>query len=108
MTPLIELCEDPYEIFKLEIRNTMQLILKYYDCVNIRSLEIKNEIKILHDLLQLKNSKILSPINENKIFISRQKMYIYKLNNLQILNPKQSTLNYYKIYIKNEKYFIED
>ena len=88
MSPLIEQCENPYEEFKIDIRNTMQLILKYYDGVNTRSLAIQKEIQNLHYILDLKKTESLNPTDDIKIFESRQKMYLNKLNSKQILLPK--------------------
>ena len=80
MSPLIEALENPYEDFKIEIRKQMELILKYYDCVNTRSLAIQKEIQNLHYILDLRKSKSMNTVDDDvKVYESRQKMYLNKL-----------------------------
>jgi len=41
-----------------------------------------------------------------KKYEQKQKMYLSKLNKKEILNPKESTLQYYKIKFSEDKYII--
>ena len=44
--------------------------------------------------------------DDEKQFETKQKMYLSKLNKKEILNPKENTLNYYKIKFSDDKYII--
>ena len=104
--------EEPYEELKKEIRKQMELILKYYDGINTRSLQIEKDLQQLKVLIKLKQ-KINYISNEltnddKKQYETKQKMYIGKLNQKQILTPKETTLKYYKIKLVNDKYIIDE
>ena len=89
----------------------MELIVKYYDGINTRSICIQKELNKLNYLLELKKSKSISSVSEEedkKLYETKQKMYFYKLNSQQILNPKLQTLEYYKIKVENDTYFLEN
>ena len=89
----------------------MELILKYYDGINTRSLQMQKELQELWYLLDLKKSKTITNTpneDEKKIYETKLKMYLTKLNTKQILSPKPQTLDYYKIKFENQIYFIEN
>ena len=44
--------------------------------------------------------------DDKKQFETKQKMYLSKLNKKEILNPKESTLNYYKTKFSEDTYII--
>ena len=90
------------------------LITSYLDAINNRTIEIKRELDKLKYLFELKKSKsITSTIKsmseeDKKTYISRQKMYLSKLNDNTIKAPKDDTLKYYNIIKDNEEYTIKD
>ena len=88
------------------------LITSYLDAINNRTIEIKRELDKLKYLFELKKSKsITSTIKsmseeDKKTYISRQKMYLSKLNDSTIKAPKDDTLKYYNIFKDGEEYKI--
>ena len=83
--------ENQYEEFKNEIRKQMDLILNYYDGIKARFLQITKEILNLKYVLELKKARSIANVpdgDEKKLFDTRQKMYLTKLNTKQILNTK--------------------
>ena len=103
---------EPYEELKKEIRKQMELILKYYDGINTRSLQIEKDLQQLKVLIKLKQkfNYISNELtnDDKKQYETKQKMYIGKLNQKQILTPKETTLKYYKIKLVNDKYIIDE
>ena len=89
------------------------LILTYLDTINNRSIEIKRELDKLKYLLDLKRSKIITSTikvltdEDKKQFITKQKMYLSKLNDSVIKQPKPETLEYYSIYKDENEYKIK-
>ena len=53
-----------------------------------------------------KSKSITNEEEDKKQYETKQKMYLGKLNKEEILNPKESTLNDYKIKICDDKYII--
>ena len=92
-----------------EIRKNMETIIKYYDSINTRTINIQKELNQLKYLLELKKSRTVKELTEDdkKQYETRQKMYLGKLNKKEILQPKESTLQYYKIKLYNDYYIIE-
>ena len=92
-----------------EIRKNMETIIKYYDSINTRTINIQKELNQLKYLLELKKSRTVKELTEEdkKQYETRQKMYLGKLNKKEILQPKESTLQYYKIKLYNDYYIIE-
>ena len=101
--------EDTPEDIASEIRKNMEIIIKYYDGINTRTLNIQKELHNLKYLLELKKSKAINDATDDdkKQYETKQKMYLGKLNKKEILTPKESTLNYYKIKFVNDEYIIE-
>lgn len=92
-----------------EIRRNMESILKSYEfhnTINIKLLKELNNLRYLMEIKKMKTSKE-SPEDNMKHFEKIQKMYLYKLNQKQILSPRESTLNHYKIKYVNNEYIIE-
>ena len=95
MNPIEEEINDDIAV---EIRKNMETIMKYYDSINTKVINIQKELNKLKYLLELKKSKsIMQEEDDKKQFETKQKMYLSKLNKIEILNPKENTLNYYKI-----------
>ena len=93
-----------------EIRKNMETIIKYYDSINTRTINIQKELNHLKYLLELKKSKTVKELTDDdkKEYETKQKMYLGKLNRKEILNPKESTLSYYKIKFVNDVYIIDE
>ena len=90
------------------------LIISYLDAVNNRTIEIKRELDKLKYLFELKKSKTIATTiksmtdDDKKAYITKQKMYLSKLNDSTIKAPKEETLKYYNIYKDGEQYKIRD
>ena len=90
------------------------LITSYLDAINNRTIEIQKEMNKLKYLLDLKKSKsITSTIksmseDDKKNYITKQKMYLGKLNKEEIKAPKPETLQYYNIIKDGEEYKIKE
>ena len=98
---------DPYDEFKDEIRNHIEFILRYYDGINTRSLAIQKELNQLKYFLDLKKSRSLTSTSDDddrKVYVTRQKLYLNKLNTKHILLPNQTTLDYYKVKFEHDIY----
>ena len=88
----------------------------YYhlEAINNRTIEIKKELDKLKYLFDLKKSKsVASTIksmtdDDKKAYITKQKMYLGKLNDSTIKAPKPETLLFYNIYKDGEQYKIKD
>jgi len=100
--------EETPEDIASEIRKNMELILKYYDSINTRSINIQKELHQLKYLLELKKSRTVKELTDDdkKQYETKQKMYLGKLNKKEILNPKETTLQYYNIKFENDLYKI--
>jgi len=100
--------EETPEDLASEIRKNMETILKYYDAINTRTINIQKELHQLKYLLELKKSKTAKELTDDdkKQYETKQKMYLGKLNQKQILNPKETTLSYYKIKYDNDQYIV--
>ena len=100
--------EETPEDIASEIRKNMELILKYYDSINTRSINIQKELHQLRYLLELKKSRTVKELTDDdkKQYETKQKMYLGKLNKKEILNPKETTLQYYNIKFENDLYKI--
>jgi hypothetical protein len=99
--------ETPEDIAS-EIRTNMESIIKYYDAINTRSINIQKELHQLKYLLELKISRTVQELTDDdkKQSETKQKMYLGKLNQKQILNPKETTSQYYNIKFENDLYKI--
>ena len=86
----------------------METILKYYDAINTRTINIQKELNQLRYLLELKKSRTVKELSDDdkKQYETKQKMYLGKLNKKEILNPKETTLQYYSIKFENDLYKI--
>lgn len=91
-----------------ELRKNMETIIKYYDSINTRITDIQKELNQLKYLLESKKSKPMKELTDDdkKEYETKQKMYLGKLNKKEILHPKETTLNYYKIKFVNDQYII--
>ena len=100
--------EETPEDIASEIRKNMELILKYYDSINTRSINIQKELHQLKYLLELKKSRTVKELTDDdkKQYETKQKLYLGKLNKKEILNPKETTLQYYNIKFENDLYKI--
>jgi hypothetical protein len=100
--------EETPEDLASEIRKNMETILKYYDAINTRTINIQKELHQLKYLLELKKSKTAKELTDDdkKQYETKQKMYLGKLNKKEILNPKETTLSYYKIKYDNDQYIV--
>jgi hypothetical protein len=100
--------EETPEDIASEIRKNMETILKYYDSINTRSINIQKELHQLKYLLELKKSRTVKKLTDDdkKQYETKQKMYLGKLNKKEILNPKETTLQYYNIKFENDLYKI--
>ena len=98
----------PEETLEAGLRKYMVLILSYADNINSRTIAMQKEMNRLKYLLELKKAKRLSlnPANgidiaefeaEKKIFETKRKMYVGKLNKQEIKAPKLETLQYYNL-----------
>ena len=88
------------------------LIISYLEAINNRSIEIKRELDKLKYLLDLKKSRTVASTiksmtdDDKKAYITKQKMYLGKLNDSTIKAPKEETLKYYNIFKDGEEYKI--
>jgi len=100
--------EETPEDIASEIRKNMETILKYYDAINTRTINIQKELNQLRYLLELKKSRTVKELSDDdkKQYETKQKMYLGKLNKKEILNPKETTLQYYNIKFENDLYKI--
>ena len=88
----------------------------YYhvQAINERTIEILREVNKLKYLFELKKSKAVAANiksmsdEDKKQFITKQKMYLSKLNDATIKQPKTETLQYYNIIKDGETYKIKD
>jgi len=89
------------------------LIISYLDAINNRTIEMSKEISKLKYLFELKKSKsITSTIksmtdDDKKVYETKRKMYLGKLNKEEIKTPKPETLEYYSIYKDKNEYKIK-
>ena len=89
------------------------LITSYLDAINNRTIEMQKEISKLKYLFELKKSKsITSTIksmtdDDKKVYETKRKMYLGKLNKEEIKTPKPETLEYYSIYKDENEYKIK-
>ena len=89
------------------------LITSYLDAINNRTIEMSKEINKLKYLFELKKSKsITSTIksmtdDDKKVYETKRKMYLGKLNKEEIKTPKPETLEYYSIYKDENEYKIK-
>ena len=105
MNPIIE--EEFNDDIAVEIRKNMETIVKYYDSINTKIINFEKQLNNLKYLLELKKAKsIINNEDDKKKYEQKQKMYLSKLNKKEILNPKESTLQYYKIKFSEDKYII--
>ena len=105
MNPIIE--EEFTDDIAVEIRKNMETIVKYYDSINTKIINFEKQLNNLKYLLELKKAKsIINNEDDKKNYEQKQKMYLSKLNKKEILNPKESTLQYYKIKCSEDKYII--
>ena len=105
MNPIIE--EEINDDIAVEIRKNMETIVKYYDSINTKIINFEKQLNNLKYLLELKKAKsIINNEDDKKKYEQKQKMYLSKLNKKEILNPKESTLQYYKIKFSEDKYII--
>ena len=105
MNPIIE--EEFTDDIAVEIRKNMETIVKYYDSINTKIINFEKQLNNLKYLLELKKAKsIINNEDDKKNYEQKQKMYLTKLNKKEILNPKESTLQYYKIKFSEDKYII--
>ena len=105
MNPIIE--EEINDDIAVEIRKNMETIVKYYDSINTKIINFEKQLNNLKYLLELKKAKsIINNEDDKKNYEQKQKMYLSKLNKKEILNPKESTLQYYKIKFSEDKYII--
>ena len=90
------------------------LIISYLDAINNRSIEIKREVDKLKYLVELKRARQVTANIKNmseddkKQLITKQKMYLGKLNKEEIKMPKPETLQYYNIVKDGDEYKIKD
>ena len=104
MNPIEEEINDDIAV---EIRKNMETIVKYYDSINTKIINFEKQLNNLKYLLELKKAKsIINNEDDKKNYEQKQKMYLSKLNKKEILNPKESTLQYYKIKFSEDKYII--
>ena len=95
-----------------KIVENKDLITSYLDAINNRTIEIKREMDKLKYLLDLRKSKTIATNiksmteDDKKAYITKQKMYLGKLNDATIKAPKEETLKYYNIYKDGEEYKI--
>ena len=95
-----------------EVKNK-DFVYYHLEAINNRTIEIKREVDKLKYLFELKKSrqttaniKSMSE-DDKKQFITKQKMYLSKLNNKEIKMPKDDTLKYYNIVKDGEEYKIK-
>jgi hypothetical protein len=90
------------------------LTTSYLDAINNRTIEIKREVDKLKYLFELKKSKSIASTVKNmseddkKVYETKRKMYLGKLNKEEIKAPKPETLEYYNIYKDDKEYKIKD
>ena len=105
MDPIFE--EEINNDIAINIRKNMETIVKYYDSINTKIINFEKQLNNLKYLLELKKAKsIINNEDDKKNYEQKQKMYLSKLNKKEILNPKESTLQYYKIKFSEDKYII--
>ena len=90
------------------------LITSYLDAINNRTIEMQKEISKLKYLFELKKSRQITTTiksmteDDKKVYDTKRKMYLGKLNKEEIQNPKPQTLEYYNIYKDENEYKIKD
>ena len=89
-------------------------IYYHLEAINSRTIEIKREMDKLKYLFELKKSKTVASTIKNtndddkKVYDTKRKMYLGKLNKEEIKTPKPETLEYYNIYKDENEYKIKD
>jgi predicted DNA-binding protein with PD1-like motif len=103
---------DIQEDLHINLQESMNVIITMLETINMRSLDTKKEVDKLKYLFELKKGKeltktITAMTDEQKAnYITKQKMYIGKLNSLEIKTPKDETLKYYNLKKEGETYKI--
>ena len=68
----------------------MEIIIKYYDSINTKVINIQKELNQLKYLLELKKSKsITQEEDDEKQFETKQKMYLSKLHKKRNFKPER-------------------
>ena len=58
----------------------------------------------VHTIVEGQKPMVRTPIDENATYENKKKTYLNKLNNAEILYPKQTTLEYYGIKKVGDQY----
>lgn len=96
-----------------EVKNK-DFVYYHLQAINERTIQIHKELNKLKYLFELKKSREVSNTiksmseDDKKVYISRQKMYLGKLNDNSIKLPKEETLKYYNIYKDGEEYKVKE
>jgi hypothetical protein len=94
---------DIQDSINIDLQESMNVIITMLETINSRGIESNKEINKLKYLFELKRGKeltktITTMTDEQKAnYITKQKMYIGKLNSLEIKTPKDETLKYYNL-----------
>ena len=97
-----------------KIVENKDFIYYHLEAINSRTIEIKKELDKMKYVLDLRKSKAVSANiksmtdDDKKAYITKQKMYLGKLNDATIKAPKEETLKYYNIYKDENEYKIKD
>ena len=89
-------------------------IYYHLEAINSRTIEIQKEMNKLKYLFELKKSKTVASTiksmteDDKKVYDTKRKMYLVKLNKEEIKTPKPETLEYYNIYKDENEYKIKD
>jgi tetrahydromethanopterin S-methyltransferase subunit A len=102
------------EDLHIDLQQSMNVLQIMIDTINNRTIEMSKEIFKLKYLMDLKKSKqITQNVKEmteedKKTYITKQKMYISKLNSNEIKNPKEDTLKYYNLTKEADIYIVKE
>ena len=97
-----------------EITQQLNILQSMIEIINTRTLDTSKEINKLKFLFDLKKSTQITKTvkdmtnDEKKIYITKQTMYLGKLNNGEIKTGKPETLGYYKIVADGDNYKISE
>jgi hypothetical protein len=96
------------------IQQSLRVLQLMVETINSRTIDILKEQNKVKYMLDLKKSKALTSTikemtEEDKVqYVVKQKMYLQKLNAGLINQPKEQTLEYYKISKEGETYKISE
>lgn len=97
-----------------KIVENKDFIYYHLQAINDRTIEMQKEINKLKYLFELKRARQLTTTiksmtdDDKKVYDTKRKMYLGKLNKEEIKTPKPETLEYYNIYKDENEYKIKE